>query len=118
ERMFEAYLISHGITSWTHPEKAPSGKRKSPDYFVPFGNSELVFEVKEFDGPFLDSGRIDPNPHGPISEKINVARKQFREYKDRSCSLVLVNPKAATVGINDRLTMIGPCWVTQVFSFS
>ena len=26
ERMFEASLTSHGIISWTHPEKAPSGK--------------------------------------------------------------------------------------------
>jgi hypothetical protein len=48
ERMFEEYLTSQGIASWTHSEKAPPGKRMNPDYFVPFGNSELVFEVKEF----------------------------------------------------------------------
>jgi len=43
ERMFEAYLISHGITSWTHPKKARSGKRKSPDYFVPFRELRVGF---------------------------------------------------------------------------
>ena len=98
-------------------EESTFRKAEEPGLLRAVRELRVGFEVKEFDGPFLDSGRIDPNPHGPISEKINVARKQFREYKDRSCSLVLVNPKAATAGINDRLTMIGAMLGNPGFQF-
>src|SRR5579859_4110751 len=88
ELLFEEYLTTHGYAEWTH-EVPVEGKRRNPDYRLEHDRSSLVFEVKEFDAamPTMRFGTYDP--YGPIREKINQATRQFKEYKDSSCSLVL-----------------------------
>src|SRR5216684_2105318 len=106
ELLFEEYLTTHGYTEWTH-EVPIEGKRKNPDYRLEYGGSSFFFEVKEFDAapPVLGFGAYDP--YGPIREKINQAARQFKEYKEFSCSLVLANPNFALVSIGDASAILG-----------
>jgi hypothetical protein len=106
ELLFEEYLTSHGYVSWTH-EPIIAGKRKHPDYLVEHGGAEQVFEVKEFDAPLPPLGFGAYDPYLPIREKINRATRQFKEYKECPCSLVLANPKGAFVQLSDPWAIFG-----------
>ena len=106
ELLFEEYLTAHGYSNWTH-EAPVEGKRKKPDYRMDFGDSSLFFEVKEFDGPPPPMVCSYYDPYPPIREKINQAVRQFKEYKDFSCSLVLANPKAAFAQLGDHWVILG-----------
>jgi hypothetical protein len=96
ELLFEEYLTTHGLTEWTH-EPVIVGKRKQLDYRLQHGGAVQFFEVKEFDSPLPPVGFGTYDPYGPIREKINQATRQFKEYKEFPCSVVLANPKAAFV---------------------
>ena len=91
EDLFEAYLEAQGIS----PDREPNipGKAKHPDYRAQHGRQVVWFEVKEFDDP-----RTKPmngfSPCPAIREKINQARKKFKEYKSECCNLVLHNCKS------------------------
>lgn len=88
EALFEAYLETQGV-SWDHEPDLP-GKAKRPDYRVQHGSRSLWFEVKEFDDPAVrPTGGF--SPVRAIREKIEQARKQFKEYKNDCCALVLHN---------------------------
>lgn len=86
ELVFEDYLRSQGL-QWEYENHSGS---KQPDYTLnhPFG--KCIFEVKEIKDP-------DPKPKSgegfspdqPVRAKIRTASRQFREYKQHSCSLVL-----------------------------
>ena len=106
ELLFEEYLTGHGFAGWTH-EPIIEGKRKRPDYKLEYDGSVLFFEIKEFDAPCrgLRSGHSDL--YGPIREKMNQSTRQFKEYKEFSCSVVLANPKSAFVHLGDPWTIIG-----------
>jgi hypothetical protein len=91
EALFEAYLDARG-TSWEHEPAVPD-KAKRPDYRLQHGGRSLWFEVKEFDDPAVrPMGGFSPVP--AIREKIEQARKQFKEYKNDCCGLVLHNCKS------------------------
>ena len=106
EDLFEEYLKTHGYLDWTH-EPEIKGKRKKPDYDLSLGSAPHYFEVKEFERPLPLLGFGAYDPYGPIREKINQATRQFREYKEFPCSLVLANPKAAFVHIGDPWVIFG-----------
>lgn len=116
ELLFEEYLTAHGYTDWTH-EIPVEGKRKRPDYRLQCGGASHVFEVKEFDAPppVLGFGCYDP--YGPIREKINQATRQFSEYKEFSCSVVLANPKSAFVDLGYPWAIAGAMLGNLGFSF-
>jgi len=91
ERIFEQYLDSNGFKDkWTYEPSIP-GKRKKPDYLLNWKGCKYFFEVKEL--------RKKPNeqtveakcfdPYSSLRMKINEARKQFKDYKEYSCSLVV-----------------------------
>ncbi len=110
--LFEEYLRLEGLPWEYEPEAA--GKSKRPDYRVAVGTEEMRLEVKEFEleydlhvGEGFDksSGVYDPLPR--IREKINQASRQFREYKDSCCVLVLYNPGFPRVDIYEPLTLFG-----------
>jgi hypothetical protein len=83
EELFERYLKSQGL-DWEHE---PPGTKKRPDYVVPHSAHRCVFEVKTL---------YDPNPmpasgypHIGIQEKVHRSRKQFGEFRDACCCVVL-----------------------------
>lgn len=88
EAAFEAYLRSQGITDFIHEKEFP-GKSKHPDYSVTLVGLEHLFEVKDIDTELPGPGFGFWDPYGPIREKIDQARKKFKEFKDYPCSLVI-----------------------------
>lgn len=92
ERVFEQYLDQNGFQDkWTYEPSIP-GKRKRPDYLLNWKGEEHFLEVKEL--------RKKPNeptwpayfdPYSSLRTEINEVRKQFKEYKEYSCSLVVFN---------------------------
>src|SRR5665213_954937 len=94
ELLFEEYLRAHDHSDWK--DEAPiEGKPTNPDYRLEFKGVSYFFEVKEFEAqpPNLGFGYFDP--YGPLREKVNQAARQFKHYKEFSCSVVLANPQTA-----------------------
>jgi len=116
ELLFEEYLTAHGYTNWTH-EVPVEGKRRNPDYQLEHDGSSLIFEVKEFEAQMPTMGVGTYDPYGPIREKINQATRQFKEYKEFSCSVVLANPQAAFVHLGDPWAIIGAMLGNLGFQF-
>ena len=107
ELLFEEYLTAQGYSDWSH-EPPVEGKSKRPDFRLNHGGSSHFFEVKEFDAPNFPPGYGGAyNPYKPIREKINQATRQFKEYKESSCSLVLANPNLAVVQLETPSEIIG-----------
>lgn len=90
ELLFETYLRANDA-SYDYEPTVP-GKRRKPDYHVRWGDRELIVEVKE-----LHERRPEPpgaswfDPYRGIRKEIHEARKQFREFKEHYCVLVLYN---------------------------
>jgi len=105
EKVFEQYLDQNGFQDkWTYEPSIP-GKRKRPDYLLNWKGEEHFLEVKEL--------RKKPNeptwpayfdPYSSLRTEINEVRKQFKEYKEYSCSLVVFN-------VNDRQARLDPLTV-------
>lgn len=118
EILFEAYLKAHGLNRWDY-EPTTEGKNQRPDYRLWMGESQLLFEVKEFrqdpKAP-LQGGFYDP--YGPIREKINAAREKFKEYKEFPCSLVLYNVDAWLVDLEDWTIVMGSMLGDAGFRFA
>jgi hypothetical protein len=96
ELLFEEYLRTHGHSDWK--DEAPiEGKPTNPDYRLEFNGTSYFFEIKEFEAQpvRLGSGYFDP--YGPLREKVNKVTRQFKHYKEFSCSVVLANPNMAFV---------------------
>src|SRR5579863_3316221 len=106
ELLFEGYLKAHGHADWAH-EPAVEGKVKNPDYHLKAGGSTYLFEIKEFERqpPVFEPQVYDP--YSPVREKINQAARQFKEYKEFPCSIVVANPHLAFVQLDDPLVVIG-----------
>jgi hypothetical protein len=92
ETLFELYLQSHGLGHYRFEPKLPGTSRR-PDYVIAFRESQIVFEVKQFDPTAEDfnlhGGFYDP--YGPIREKIEAGRKKFKDTETYACCLVLFN---------------------------
>jgi hypothetical protein len=106
ENLFEEYLTAHGFGKWDH-EVPVEGKKKTPDYLLEHGGSKYIFEVKEFDAPLPGLGPSVYDPYRPIRAKVNEATRQFKEYKEFSCSVVLANPKMSFVQLGDWCAIVG-----------
>jgi hypothetical protein len=92
EALFERYLRERGL-EWRY-ETLPG--QKKPDYLIERESVSCIFEVKEIEGPpkFPKGGF---NPGKPVRQKIQRARKQFKEYRDYCCNLTIFSS-----------TMLGP----------
>jgi hypothetical protein len=105
EQLFERYLHSQGIDNFEH-HKQFIGKKKHPDYWVCTQGREFIFEVKEFKAaPFPSTFSYDPIR--PIREKLKEAQKQFKEYKEWPCGLVLYNLGNPLASIENAFEMLG-----------
>lgn len=106
EKIFEQYLDRNGFQDkWTY-EPSISGKRKKPDYLLNWKGEEFFFEVKELrkkpNEPTTRTAYIDP--YSSLRSEIHEVRKQFKEYKEYSCSLVVFN-------VDDRQARLDPLTV-------
>ena len=106
ELLFEEYLSTHAYNNWTH-EAPVEGRRKNPDYRLEHHGSRFILEVKEFDTSMPGEGYGAYDPYGPIREKINQAARQFKEYKEFPCSIVLASPKPTFVHLAYPWAIIG-----------
>lgn len=116
ELLFEEYLATHGYHNWVY-EPILEGKTKRLDYRVEHRGVTHFFEVKEFDSPppLLGFGSFDP--YGPIRAKINQATRQFKDYKEFPCSVVLANPNNAFVQLGEPWAIIGAMLGNLGFEF-
>jgi hypothetical protein len=89
EVMFEKCLEDRAITYDRLPELSKL-EQKQPDYQVQRGNLTCVFEVKELIEPRNRVGGKYPIT-APIRGKIKEARKQFEQYEQCCCAVVLYN---------------------------
>jgi len=91
EKIFEQYLDTNGFKDkWTYEPSTPN-KSKRPDYLLEFNEEKYFFEVKELiEKPNQRTqGAVWMDPYSSLRDKINEARKKFKEYKKHSCSLVV-----------------------------
>jgi hypothetical protein len=105
EKIFEQYLNSNGYQEkWAYEPTIP-GKSKKPDYMLNFNNKNCFFEVKELrKKPDEPNFPAYINPYKSLRSEINEVRRQFKEYKNYSCSLVVFN-------IDDRQARLAPLYV-------
>ncbi|MGB6874522.1 MAG: hypothetical protein WBD87_00675 [Candidatus Acidiferrales bacterium] len=93
ELLFEEYLRSHALGYFDfEPEIAGTSRR--PDYRLVVQGEPVLFDVKEFrpdPALFLNTTGGAYDPYGRIREKIEAARKKFKDLKGFSCCLVLYN---------------------------
>jgi hypothetical protein len=103
ERFFEKYLNTNGFKGKWAYEPSIVGKTKKPDYQLDYDGTICFFEVKELtkkdNEPTEQTAWIDP--YTSLRTEINDTRKQFKEFKEYSCSLVIFN-------INDRQARLRP----------
>jgi len=104
EELFESYLERAGLTDFQF-EASQEGSQRTPDYSVDFLGQRILFEVKQFDPT---AGSIGPrvgafDPYGPIREKIEAARKQFKDLRTFSCNLVLFNNGRIPLDLDHRI---------------
>src|SRR5713101_4119409 len=92
EQLFEAYLNASGLTDFRF-EPPQDGTSKRPDYSLNVLNTDILFELKQFDQTAVDfnlmGGAYDP--YKPVREKIESARKKFKGLDRFCCCLVLYN---------------------------
>lgn len=92
ERLFQRYLRSQGV-SFEFEAESP-GKKARPDFAVVAGGATVYCEVKELHErrpPPSPGTAANFDPYAGVRKEIHEARRQFREYKDHPCVLVLYN---------------------------
>ncbi len=118
EALFERYLAEQGLPFDYEPDV--DGRTKHPDYRIAFQGQDFFLEVKEFEPEPYDPGPKSGGAYLPlpgIREKIDQARKKFKEFKEWPCSLVLYNPGHPWIDIHEPHTIFeamlgnsGICW--------
>jgi len=90
EKFFERYLNLNGFEGkWAYEPLIP-GKRTRPDYLLDYKGQQYFFEVKELRKKSNEpSGAAHIDPYSSLRKEINEARKQFKQFKACSCSLVV-----------------------------
>lgn len=90
EALFEQYLAEQAIAF--EYELTMPGRQKRPDYRISWDDVDLFCEVKELHArqPRPD-GAACFDPYGGIRKEIHEARRQFKEYKESPCVLVIHN---------------------------
>lgn len=101
ERLFEQYLMTNGLYHAAYETCCDSAMHR-PDFTLTHNGRTILFEVKQFQATPDDftPGFAYYDPYRPIREKINAARKQFHEYKELCCCLVLFNDDKPLVDLS------------------
>jgi len=92
EQLFEAYLTASRLTDFQF-EPPQNGTLKQPDYSLNILNAKILFEVKQFDQTAADFNLVGGayDPYRRVREKIESARKKFKDLDGFCCCLVLYN---------------------------
>ena len=92
EQLFEAYLNASGLPDFRF-ETPQDGTSKRPDYSLNAVNTEILFELRQFDQTAADFNFVGGayDPYRPVREKIEAARKKFKDLERFCCCLVLFN---------------------------
>ncbi len=92
EQLFEAYLSASGLTDFRF-EPTQDGTSRRPDYSLKVLDTEILFELKQFDQTTADFNLVGGayDPYKPVREKIEAARKKFKDLDRFCCCLVLYN---------------------------
>ena len=108
EQYLEYYLRMNGYPEFEY-QPVHSTTTRRPDYRLSVGNERIILEVKEFTVSnedflgFAGTGNVRGgafDPYGPIRQKIDDAREQFKGLKDSVCCLVLFNQNKPLVDLN------------------
>jgi hypothetical protein len=100
ENLFQQYLATQNLAY--EFEKVYPGKSKRPDYTVNWDGKSYLFDVKDFErSDFVFEAGPVPDLYAGIREKIDQARKKFKEYKGSCCSLVVHNLGNQLVNLRD-----------------
>lgn len=109
ELLFEEYLRSHALGYFEfEPELASTSAR--PDYRLVVRGNPILFEVKEFrpDPALFRNNRVAAyDPYVRIREKIEAARKKFKDVEEFPCCLVLYNSEHPLVDLASWEIMYG-----------
>ena len=68
-----------------------------PDYRLRADGAEVLLDVEDFASKLEDS-RVRGgayNPYGPIREKLNAARRRFKDLEGHWCCLIFAEPGQA-----------------------
>ncbi len=90
DALLQEYLRSHGLTD-VEVEPVIENSSSRPDYRLHADGAEVLLDVEDFASKLEDS-RVRggaPNPYGPIREKLNAARRKFKDMEGHCCCLVL-----------------------------
>lgn len=113
EKFFEQYLDSNGFQGKWEYEPTIEGKNKKPDYLLNWKGEKHFFEVKQIENEskdFLCSS---------VRGKIHGVRKQFIEYKEYCCSLVVFNCRGSQAVLEKGIifeAMLGNLGISAVFN--
>jgi hypothetical protein len=105
DALLQEYLRSHGLTD-VEVDPIIENSSSRPNYRLRADGFEVLFDVEELTKP-ADSrirGGAD-NPYGPIREKINAARRKFKDMEEHCCCLVLENHERLRIGLNWQIIM-------------
>lgn len=96
--LFEEYLKSHKFQYKRSDNNKIFPGKKQPDFLIQTQYRDIICEIKEFELKVLPN-----NPYLPIRQKINSARKQFQEYKEKKipCVLILSNALNAPLSLGE-----------------
>jgi hypothetical protein len=106
DTLLQEYLRSHGLTD-VEVEPVIENSSSRPDYLLRADGAEVLLDVEDFTSK-LEESRIRggaPNPCGPIREKLNAARRRFKDLEGHCCCLVLQNPDKPRIDLTWQIVM-------------
>ncbi len=106
EALLQEYLRSHGLTD-IEVEPVIENSSSRPDYRLRADGTEVLLDVENFTSKLEDS-RVRGgayNPYGPIREKLNAARRRFKDLEGHCCCLILENPDKPRIDLSWQIVM-------------
>jgi hypothetical protein len=106
DSLLKEYLRSHGLTD-VEVEPVVENSSSRPDYRLRVDGAEVLLDLEDFTSKLEDS-RVRggaPNPYGPIREKLNAARRGFKDMEGHCCCLILENPDKPRIDLSWQIVM-------------
>ena len=106
EALLQEYLRSHGLTD-VEVEPVIENSSSRPDYRLRADGAEVLLDVEDFTAKLEDS-RVRGgayNPYGPIREKLNAARRKFKDMDGQCCCLVFENPDKQRIDLTWQIVL-------------
>ncbi len=106
DSLLKEYLRSHGLTD-VEVEPVVENSSSRPDYRLRADGVEMLLDVEDFTSKLEDSRLRGgaPNPYGPIREKLNAARRRFKDMEGHCCCLILENSDKLRIDLSWQIVM-------------